>query len=137
MDCHIDQHMEPSGQLLTTGVNPLLAYLNGMGSRGRFIVVNSPSQNRTLGWATFFILESLAQVEEVQHRALWDTSYIDSNEGTVCYIDKAIVNEWNRAIRELFRKEIMQRFPAVHWVAWFRPSKSGPDRRVVKLIERE
>ena len=109
-------------------------YLNAMGSRGRMVVVNKG--NQTIGWATFFLLETVDQAHLFHQRPLWST-FLDSSENEVILIDKLAVNGWNSEIRHLFQREILSIFPHLKTAVWFRPSKTGPDHLVVRPIREE
>ena len=109
-------------------------YLYAMGSRGRVIVVRQDEQE--IGWATFFILDTVEEAHLLHQRPVW-SALIDSPQGDVILIDKLVVQSWNKELRHLFKREIMSLFPSLKTSVWFRPSKNGPDHLVVRPIRED
>ena len=112
----------------------LASYLYQMGIRNRLIVVKQDEQE--IGWATFFILDTVEQAHLYHQRPMFSW-LIDSPDGDVILIDKLVVKEWNRELRELFKSEIMSLYPHLKTSVWFRPSKTGPDHLIVRPIRED
>ena len=103
-----------------------------MGARGRLVILNKG--NDTLGWATFFIAETVEDTLRLHDRHMWDTSLIDFPTGSVAYIDKMAVSTWNRELRQLMESELRRLFPQLEKAVWFRPTR-GADRMVVRCLK--
>ena len=115
-------------------IDTLKEYLYEMGSHERLIVVKQDEQE--IGWATFFILDTVEQAHLYHQRPMFSW-LIDSPDGDVILIDKLVVKEWNRELRELFKSEIMSLYPHLKTSVWFRPSKQGQDHLIVRPIRED
>lgn len=73
--------------------------------------------------------------EPYYNKLTWQ--YLSSEEdGHIAFIEKIIASEYNRDLRELIERVILERYPKVKYGIWFRHRKSTDARVVCSTKER-